>query len=170
MGNILMAKTYSIKLPFVKRFSDYHEIDNLEDTLNSDGGIGKKIKSHECGFVAPYYLGLFYTGKRPSKAEILKMIRTELGYSEEDLKEIDCAFTHIYSKMLKDKNRVMNATDKVETMRSWLVGIDTDLMTTLELQIHELVNDLPRTRNAKNQGVNSKSILGESNVEAEKLK
>ena len=55
----------------------------------------------------------------------------------------------------------MNATDKVETIRSWFVGIDTDLMTTLELQIYELVNDLPRTMGAKTQEANSKSILGE---------
>ena len=84
-----MTEKFVLEFPFVRMFQDYHDIGLLEETLNSGKDVGKKIKSYECGFIEPIYIGLFYVGKKPSKTEIRGMVREQLGYTDKDIQEED---------------------------------------------------------------------------------
>jgi hypothetical protein len=63
-------------------FSDYHDIEIKQDTLN---GVGFKVKTSEIFYDDDDggYWGLFYAGKMPSKKEIKFLIDIEkesIGY------------------------------------------------------------------------------------------
>ena len=68
---------------FILVFSDYHEIPNITgyyNTVNKKLGITTRLKGCELDNsyydgVIPY-LGLFWTGKKPSKAEVKKRIKS----------------------------------------------------------------------------------------------
>lgn len=62
--------TLKATFPLVLVFDDYHEIDDMQNTLNKV--FGTRIGAYECGFGSTgegydKYAALFYVGKRPSK-------------------------------------------------------------------------------------------------------
>jgi len=75
------TKKINIKaeLPYVLEVSDYHEFNDYEWFLRQL--FGQQLKVEELNAPAnPYYLGLVYAGKRPTK--LIKDL--ELSYQEED--------------------------------------------------------------------------------------
>lgn len=57
----------------VAKFEDYHEIDYAAQLVNkvfNSGHTVNKVKSREIGFDGYYYVGLFWTGRKPNKAQI----------------------------------------------------------------------------------------------------
>jgi len=75
---------FEIELPQVIECSDYHDFDEEQDILEK---YGIKIKIKEMGFNAPEYIGLVYTGKKPSKEEIDRCCQRDIGMTLKQLKE-----------------------------------------------------------------------------------
>ena len=76
--------TLKLKLPFVMRFGDYHEINEVGDRLNEI--FSNKIRSYECAFDGNYW-AVFYVGCRPKVKDINVMLE-EAGLDVEAAKEL----------------------------------------------------------------------------------
>ena len=73
-----------LQLPAVLNFADYHEIEHISDDVNKFISNKKdQVKESEVGFDGWSYWGLFYVGKKPTKAEITKLL-DDAGYEPEE--------------------------------------------------------------------------------------
>lgn len=65
-------KAAKIKLPQIITADDYHNFSVIEEQLNSVADI--KMKAKEIGYGNGEYVGILYTGAKPKKEEIKKML------------------------------------------------------------------------------------------------
>ena len=63
-----------LKLPALVFADDYHEFDHIAYNMNYIV-TGGKIRFHEIGCSWGDYIGVAYTGRRPSKATIKEMVK-----------------------------------------------------------------------------------------------
>ena len=75
----------AIQVPFVHEFDDYHDIDHLADDLNEIAGAKPRVKCAEVAFDGRYW-GLFWTGRKPKKAEIRTMLAESDFETDEESK------------------------------------------------------------------------------------
>lgn len=70
-----MTKVTISPLPIYYRATDYHEFDDIQNTLQM---LVPEIKAKEIGFDG-YYLGMIYIGKLtdPDNAKMVKIIKTQ---------------------------------------------------------------------------------------------
>lgn len=60
----------TINLPLIIRVSDYHELDEVRDTINKLSP-SEKVKTRELGFDGQY-IGILYTGSYKNQQEFIK--------------------------------------------------------------------------------------------------
>ena len=92
----------TIKFPFIRGFSDYHEIDYYAEDLNEI--FVDKVKGIELGldYNSRDYIGLFYIGQKPPKEVINKLLKQGDICFDEPQEEIEGA-DEIYSAWGKEK-------------------------------------------------------------------
>jgi hypothetical protein len=75
-----------LELPQIIEVRDYHEFDEIEDTLNQLG-ISPKIKLKEVGFDGYCYVGIAYAGNLKAKKNkfVLKKLRLRCAELTNDI-------------------------------------------------------------------------------------
>ena len=63
--------TLTATFPIVEEFRDYHDIDEFADNLNKV--FNKRVRCAEVGFSGDYW-GVFYVGRKPTKAVIKELL------------------------------------------------------------------------------------------------
>ena len=87
MATVTLTATF----PAVREFQDYHDIHHYADDLNKLFNNPKVIRNEEIAFDAGgCYWGVFYVGRKPSKA-VIKELLDKAGFvpDEDDAAEAD---------------------------------------------------------------------------------
>lgn len=71
-----MRKTYSIEYPIVAEARDYHEFNDMCNTLTK--ALGETIAYHELGFGELFYWAAFYPASTKIDNEQLDKIRRDM--------------------------------------------------------------------------------------------